>query len=531
MKDTFTDSDSIQQTERRAARLLKKSGALATTALVGASLMHNNPQEFDVHAVPMPGYILRDTNGDIAPAISPGHTVTLASSGLGAAEAFYPNHPVAQETTRKEARYCTVVDVPLAREYSASEIKKGAATEFALSTERYKELQKEIFAAKDIAEVQQIIALVIEGYGITAKFDGPISPNYVPIPKKVENIELLQTYTIGMNSVLQALAMMPREMLTNTRSINFLNAEIFGGDRHDPSKKQIAKGTWNSDSHEMTLAVLGIGPGTIVHEAAHAMHEKACKGFSDAELKREYNAMTAYLFTNPETSEIESRFRKKEGAAQKDPVGYSDYIKQGISVGYVTDYTRENFLELMGDLSEEIICYNGYIPDATTNALQLDMARRVREMAVERLQKAMPNVDVPAYLEYVNAYRQTLPSELDPKDVIKYRVSPMDGTFAAYNYMFKRNQANWKMTPIIAVHGKDGDADQYIYAYQDKNSTQVIINTSGVGGDTEGLLVSAAAEYLKSLPGNQGRRLEIDHTNTATNRGEAIKLAINTREE
>jgi len=425
--------------------------------------------------------------------------VTLPYSNV---EDFYPNHPVRAETTRKDGDYCKVVDVPLPRHFEDSEIMKGAQTEFAISTEEFIDAQRQMEEVKSIADAQEIMTLLLGKLGIKTVYDAKVYGKYWATD--TDRPGALDEYKLGMLAHIESLTLMPREMLSYAKTVNFVNAKTIdeGADGvYFFSKKK---------KPDIVLTVPGANKATFIHEEAHALHEEGCDKFEDAELEKQFQAANEYLNTNENTKELETRLETQEGEGNITDQEKAAYEQQGKNSGFPNTYSRTNLAELLAVETTVMVLDGGYIPKASDSMDDRESAALFREMIVERLQKAMPHTDVPAWLAYMNTYRDSLPSKVNPELITRYRISPLDGNIEVYEKI--KNKSIATFAPAIEIRSGEIDVPpKYVYASTlvESGLVSIAINTPNGQSNTTQLMIAAAQEYLKDLPGSKDKEIDI----------------------
>jgi len=521
-----SETTTLKRPEKRGRDWLKRGVALATVALATASSARAMDIEEPHHPEPMQQvHVLRDSNGDPVK-IGPEQTITLPSRGGGHGERYYQNHPVSKEVTRGETGYCQVVDVPLPKRFDYSEVVQGSKTEFALSFEDAQQLHSEIKSAETVDEAQQILSSALADMDIKAHFDAPVYVDGKATKSVADGPRSVFNYVDDLNRFVDTLAVVPKQMLGAAKSVNFVNADLLYR-----SEDVSPAGLYYANSREVVLATRSMDAGVVVHELAHGLHSKACQNYSDTELEREFDIALGYLSASPQTSELESRFNggKRERGDQE---AYDEYIRQGRQMGLPTQYSRENYIELMADLTSDIVLGEGYLaPSVMEASMEHDNARRLREMVVERMQKAMPGFDVEAYLAYMNTYDKIPPSAVDPSEVISRKISPLDGTYALFNGLELDGES--KLSPAIAIKGHDDVPTQYIFAHHqvDNEGRSVEIDFNYTPGEVGDTVLQAGLDYLRDDPANKGMEIEVSYGMATSSQDRVVRLVATEPDE
>lgn len=395
-----------------------------------------------------------------------------------------PTYPVSQEETRGLETYCEVADISLPGQLEYDKILKGSQTEFALPLERYKELSEQIDASTDITHIQQIMSPVLGEFGIAARYDGSFSKSFqLPVLVNRDEIGELNNYKKGMKVMLESFTVLPRDMLSFTKSVNFLNTPYL----LRPAESGMKYGGFQSEpSKEITFAIQSIGVREVVHEVMHSLHAAACGTDSDSELELQYKRALEYY-------------------EKLHPIGKA----AGQKVGFPSDYSRESDRELFAELATELITKGGFVSGTPE---EHESAQHLREMIVERLKQALQNTrqhtNIEDFLEYMDAYSQAPPSVISPSEVMDRRISPLDATFASY-----KDTDEGTLVPAIIIRGSSNMPTQYVYAYFDNSSQEhvsvsISLNLmSNLSDENKSEIVSAVRTYLSKLSDSGTGRL------------------------
>lgn len=387
----------------------------------------------------------------------------------------FPYHPTVMEVTKSDPEYCRIVDVSMPQQFDYREILAGAQTEFAVSAERYHELNEALEHATTVAEMQNILKPVIEGLGSTVEFDDSHASESAR-EQRTMGTTLEKRYRHSSQAILQGLTMVPREMLTYVRGFKLSAADWVIVDTPDGPEKHA--GLYYPTDRRIELPMIGLLNETVIHEIAHSIHRKSCEGRNDSELKHEYER----------AFELYKQIRSPKHSKLVD----------GERVGFPTEYSLKNHRELFAELTVDLIAKGGYITDKNATKEQLESARELREMVVARLQKAMPDVDIDAYLQYMNAFKELPPYVASPREVVENQLSVYDETYS----LSRGDQAS--LSPAIILRSP-GAPEQVVYAYTIRGKGYETVDVhlrfvAGTSQDTKAILTQAVKEYLENLP-------------------------------
>jgi hypothetical protein len=415
-------------------------------------------------------------HAEVAPNAHPKKASTAEANP--AAPYYMPNVPNSQEATADKWGHCEVADVQLQSYPSLAEALKGAETPMAITAERYSEAVMQLSNVHTREEAQSIMATALAGTNLKIRFDGDYTIYETVEPAPPDSPDSIKTYADGMVRLLHGFAQLPQAMLDGqTVSINNTRSWKESGDDRN------AVGTYDAGEKRIELAALGADNESVIHEFSHWAHEEACRNYSDEEMKAVYDQAMKYL------EEIDN-----------DPALRDEYISEEMRalIGPPSGYSEYNYKELMAEMSTKLLTrgYTNLKTELPTGAVipENSVIHHLEELSAERLQDAMKKqgIEIAAYLTYVSVYGEGFQlGDIDPQDIAKNKVSPLDKTFNRDHFDGKGTA----LTPAVEVN--TGDAKTYIYAsrYQDSISIQFGW-TNNKEADEE--IMQAAKRYMNA---------------------------------
>jgi hypothetical protein len=514
-KQTYIGRHRLETKEKYTRTQRATAASLATLALAGAMYAGNrNSPEGSAHRVVAEKYIPHDNKGNRVE-ISPDFTIILPPQhqNISTEYKFTVSN---EEELRAKGQWCETPTVPLYQEVTPEQIRATGEIPMALEFESFEKLEKAIREAPDESAVQSI---VIDGYrqaGITATFDaskGELITSDNPTDKSEE--EQTETFKEHMVGHIKALAFVPKATFANNPPlIDLVQADNIATESKGADGKPIRRyfaGQYDSGKNRILLNA-GAGMSTDLHEIGHYVHATSCAGAQDNKLKAMQDMGVQEMHTDKFVQNIYNKLPKSEdGKWQLLDTNYlmrdltnfpSGYAEQGEAANPGSD-TGEFYAEAFSEL-----LLNGQIPYGLKH--QLKMAKPLEEAVVERMQDAMPGVDVRSLITTQAAYNKLYAGRIPASFLAKNHASLNDRIFAARHDI---KQENVTVRPAIHMTSIDGREDSYLYAYEEDRVTDkagthggdYALNFLPTGSKTlDEATISMALKYLKDRADSKG---------------------------
>jgi hypothetical protein len=472
-KQTYTGRHR-QETKEKYTRSQRATAAgLATLALAGAMYAGNrNSPEGSAHRVVAEKYIPHDNKGNRVE-ISPDFTIILPPQHQNTSTE-YKFVVSNEEELRAKGQWCEAPTVQLFQEVTPEHIRATGEIPMALEFETFEKLEDAIREAPDESAVQSI---VIDGYrqaGITATFDaskGELITSNNPTDKSEE--EQTETFKEHMVGHIKALAFVPKATFANNPpSVDLVKADNIATERKGDDGKPVRRyfaGQYDSGKNRILLNA-GAGMSTDLHEIGHYVHATSCAGAKDSKLEAMQDMGVKEMHTDKFVQNIYSKLPKSEDGKwqfwdtnylMRDltsfPSGYAEQGEAAVPGSDTGEFYAEAFSELL---------LNGQIPSGLKH--QLKMAKPLEEAVIERMQDAMPGVDVRSLVSTQTAYNKLYAGRIPASFLAKNHVSLNDRIFAARHDI---KEDNVTVRPAIHMTSLDGREDSYLYVYEEDRVT------------------------------------------------------------
>lgn len=402
-------------------------------------------------------------------------------------------------------RRCEMTNVALPVSPTWEGVEAGAKTEFVVEPDEYIALKSELEGAPSITDAQAIYKRVLNAYRINVRYEDD----------NIQNISV-NDYVSYLVESIRTLTFVPADLLQipTTHELVIKTSDITG-------TEIVAAGTYGYGEVQLTAKNMGYAS---IHEWGHALQDYVCNlGIDyDNEFREVYTTVMAEIGTNPRYLELNMRYEASiHGGEPMTPEDAKEYRLMFELVGVSSQYSGRNYKEMFAVVFDSLVRY-GYVGEKTVDGqlVNENIAQLVQEAVIERMQGAMPDVDVSAWLQYVTYYYQTgLTPDVAPPDVlVSMKQSPLDS-----HLQLGGEQGD--AYPAVVV--KAADHTEVIYAVHTEGKLAVYIRESG-DPDLDASLRDAAQKYLLEFIGesaSNGNHI-ITTTYTTSDTVHILELAV-----
>lgn len=408
--------------------------------------------------------------------------------------------------------YSEDVSIPLVPQFE--QLKAVLSIDFALSTERYEQISKEIDLATDIETVKKITVRIFQEKNINLTF-GP-DPNDIDLDDAPLDLSL-EDYKNGTREYIRALTYLPDELF-NLGQLHELVIAPYDLKRLDSSN---VLGTHYSGQGK-SLTVVELYPSdsyTLIHEWGHGLHDAACPDNASMYGVKDHELYNAYLDANKvlEQDPLYNELRLKVEAyiaGDESALDYEEYQEFMLLLdlnGFPTDYSRTSEDELFAEVFT-YLTKHGYRPLEETTTPRAKARAIIIEATLGRMQALMPQTDVSAWAQYVAVYfgKGFTPDIVSPKELLEAEASPLDASFIQdpREVVYSDDQVSAaSLQPLArnkAIKVTDGNSEQYVYAsYDEVNSRVYVYIKTELGENAPEDVDRAVNQYLSSLNPNE----------------------------
>ncbi|MFT4532106.1 MAG: hypothetical protein ACI9T8_000116 [Candidatus Saccharimonadales bacterium] len=358
---------------------------------------------------------------------------------------------------------CIIDGITVPNQLLEERIEEGRQVDRIFSLDQENEVKEQLANAATIEQAQQILQSSLTEFSVPIVFDKGV------VETETSNLEL-DDYVEFLYKIVDGLGKSPKALMEDSHisEINIINdwkIEVNG-------LTDDAVGTFNSRTEVLTLA-RSLDEDTVLHELIHAAHDKACDGdmLADSELKGAFNQA-------------------------QDLVIAMDVDLMPSAYGNSNE--REFFAEMGSDL------LNGRFLDKLEDGARFTPeGRALEKLVLERLQVAMPGIDVVSYVQYLDSLNGHMPWDAATGVAEAAQLSALDNTY--YRAMETEGA---EIFPAVAIVDQDGKIE-YIYAMKTPlEDTERFEITIGINPDENydgyDSIIEKVKEYIDTLAGAHG---------------------------